>query len=182
MTISDWLVIAAIIIAPIIAVQIQKYIENRKASRDRKMQIFRSLMATRATTLSPRHVESLNLIDIEFHQDKKIVDAWKLLLDNFMNYPKDPNDPNFQTKLNACSERSSDLLTDLLYEMAKVLNFTFDKVHLKRGVYIPQGHTDIELEQTIIRRSLTDLFLGIKSLPITIVNRPDATETEKEKA
>lgn len=95
MTISDWLVIIAIIIAPILAVQIQKFIENRKVIKERKMQVFRTLMATRATSLSPLHVEALNMIDIEFHKDKKIVDAWKLLLDNFANYPKDPKDPNY---------------------------------------------------------------------------------------
>lgn len=180
MTISDWLVIIAIIIAPILAVQIQKFIENRKVIKERKMQVFRTLMATRATPLSPLHVEALNMIDIEFHKDKKIVDAWKLLLDNFANYPKDPKDPNYQTKLNSSAERSSELLTDLLYEMAKVLDYDFDKVHLKRGAYIPQGHADIELEQNFIRRSFVDIFLGGKSIPINIVNPPEQVETRRK--
>lgn len=74
------------------------------------------------------------------------------------------------------------MLTDLLYEMAKVLDYDFDKVHLKRGAYIPQGHVDIELEQNFIRRSLVDLFLGGKSIPINIVNPPEQTETTKTKA
>ena len=60
MTISDWLVITAIIIAPVLAVQVQKYIESKKEKRNRKMQIFTNLMATRATPLYPIHVESLN--------------------------------------------------------------------------------------------------------------------------
>jgi len=104
MTISDWLVIIAVIVGPILAVQIQKFIENRNTIKERKMHIFKTLMATRATTVSPLHVEALNMIDIEFHNDNKIVDAWKLLLDNFMNFPKNPKDPNYQTKLR-CQRR-----------------------------------------------------------------------------
>lgn len=63
MTISNWLVITAIIVAPILAVQIQKFIESKKEKRARKIQIFKALMATRATPLSPLHVEALNMID-----------------------------------------------------------------------------------------------------------------------
>ncbi|HLA37226.1 MAG TPA: DUF6680 family protein [Candidatus Brocadiales bacterium] len=160
MTISDWLVIFAIIIAPVLAVQIQKFIENRKVIKERKMHIFRILMTTRATPLAPAHVEALNMIDIEFHKDKEIVNAWKLLLDHFANYPKDIQDPNYSTKLDSCAEKSNELLTDLLYEMAKALNYDFNKVHLRRGAYIPKGHADIEFEQNFILRSLTELFSG----------------------
>lgn len=177
MTINDWLIIAAMIIAPILAVQIQKFIEARKETKGRKIQIFRTLMATRATPISPSHVEALNMIDIVFYKDKKIVDTWKLLLDNFSNYPKDTKDTNYQTKLTASSEKSSDLLVDLLYEMAKSLNYDFDKVHLKRGVYIPQAHAVFNIEQDIIRRSLVEVFLGKKTVPINIVNQVDNGKT-----
>jgi hypothetical protein len=116
MTISDWLVIFAILAAPIVALQIQKYIEDRKEIRARKMQIFRTLMATRATRLDSKHVEALNMIDIEFFESKKITEAWKLLLDNFVNYPKDIKDPNYQVQLNLCVEKSNNLFINLLYE------------------------------------------------------------------
>ena len=81
MTISDWLVIVIILLAPLLAIQTQKYIENSREKKARKMKIFRTLMATRGNPLSPQHVEALNMIDIEFYENKKIVDGWKLLLD-----------------------------------------------------------------------------------------------------
>lgn len=172
MTISDWLVIFAILIAPVLAIQIQKFIEKRKETKTRKMQIFRALMATRATPLYPQHVEALNMIDIEFSENKKITEAWKLLLDNFANYPKDTKDQNYQTKLNSCMEKSSDLLVDLLYEMARSLNYSFDKVHLKRGAYIPKGHADYILDQEFIRRAFVGVLLGQVPIPIKVVNMP----------
>lgn len=182
MTISDWLVIFAILIAPILAIQIQKFIEARKEARGRKMQIFRALMATRATPLYPAHVEALNMIDIEFYKSTKVVETWKLLHDNFTNYPKDPKAKDYETKLSSCSEKSNDLLTDLLYEMSKVLGYSFDKVLLKRGCYIPKGHGDFQLEQDFIRRGLVHLLWGEKPLAIKVVeiqNVPPKQEVEQ---
>jgi len=179
MTISDSLVILAIVIAPILAVQIQKFIENRKEVRSRKMQIFRTLMATRATPVYAQHVEALNMIDIEFFENKKVTEAWKLLLDNFANYPQNPQDPNYQAQLNSCMEKSGDLLADLLYEMARSLNYSFDKVHLKRGAYIPKGHVDYILDQEFLRRSLVGVLLGQVPIPIKIVDIPnDKTQSQ----
>ena len=185
MTISDWLVIIAIIAAPIFAVQVQKIIETRKERGNRKMQIFKALMATRATPLYPSHVEALNMIDIEFYKEKKVVETWKLLNDNFANYPKDPNSKDYDSRLLSCSEKSNDLLTDLLYEISKVLGYNFDKVLLKRGCYMPKGHGDFQLEQDLIRRGLVQLLWGNKPLPIEVKevspaqNQKFENETEK---
>jgi len=177
MIISNWLVIVIILLAPLLAIQTQKYIENSREKKARKMKIFRTLMATRGNPLSPQHVEALNMIDIEFCENKKIVDAWKLLLDKYLDFPKDPKKPNFQSRLDSCVTKSNELLTDLLYEMAKSLNYSFDKVHLKRDVYMPRGHTDILIDQEIIRRSLVKVLLGQVPIPIKIIN----SENEGEK-
>lgn len=182
MTISDWLVILAIIVAPILAIQIQKFIEEKKEAKARKMQVFRALMATRATPLYPQHVEALNMIDIEFFGNKEITEAWKLLLDNFVNYPKDTKDQDYKTKLDACTEKSQDLLCDLLYEMAKSMNYNFDKVHLKRGAYIPKGHADYILDQEFIRRAFVGVLLGQVPIPIKVVNmRNEDVQTQENK-
>ncbi|MFH1997720.1 MAG: DUF6680 family protein [Patescibacteria group bacterium] len=181
MTISDWLAILAILLAPLLAVQVQKFIENRKDIKNRKLQIFKALMATRATPLYPAHVEALNMIDIEFYNDKKIVDTWKLMHDNFYNYPKDPKAQDYNARLTTCSEKSNDLLADLLYEMSIVLGYKFDKVLLKRGCYIPKGHGDFQLEQDFIRRSLVDLFIGSKPLPIKVVAEKEVKTEQTHK-
>jgi hypothetical protein len=180
MTISDWLVIIAILLAPLVAIQIQKYMENNREKRNRKMNIFRTLMATRGFPLNPQHVEALNMIDIEFYKNQKVVDTWKLLLDNYLNFPKDPKEPNFQSRLDACVKASNELLADLLYEMANALNYSFDKVHLKRGVYIPKGHTDIIVDQEIIRRSLVSVFLGQLPIPIKIINSKNEGKAKED--
>jgi len=64
MTISDWIMILAVFSGPIVAVQITKWLEHRKENRQRKLDIFKVLMATRAYGLSWDHVMTLNKIDL----------------------------------------------------------------------------------------------------------------------
>ena len=179
MTTNDWLTIIAIILGPILAVQIQNLIQRIKETKDRKEQIFKTLMATRAAPLYVSHVEALNLIDIEFYKNKEIVNAWKLLLDNLSNYPQNPDNEDYSARLSQCSERSNELLTDLLFEMAKVLGYKFDKVLIKRGCYIPKGHGEYQFEQDSIRKGLLQVLWNNKPIQISVAD-PKIPEPEKK--
>ena len=183
MNISDWLAILAILAAPIVALQIQKYIEDRKEIRARKMQIFRTLMATRTTRLDVKHIEALNMIDIEFFKNNKITEAWKLLLDNFANYPQNSNEENYKSKLSSCAEKSDVLFVDLLSEIAKSLDYKFDKVQLKRNIYIPKGQANIIMDQEFMRHAFVEVLLGKRSIPIKVIDvAKDDTVTQIRKA
>ncbi|MBU1863293.1 MAG: hypothetical protein KKH94_06505 [Candidatus Omnitrophica bacterium] len=181
MTISDWMVVVAIILAPLLAIQVQKFIENFKEAKGRKRKIFKILMATRTTPLSPSHVEALNMIDIDFYTDKKVVNAWKELLDNFANYPQNQNSEDYKTQIQISSDKSKELLTNLLYEMSIILGYNFDKTLIKRGCYIPIAHGLMEVEQAVIRRGLTQLFLGKACFPISLKGFPPEGEKKEEK-
>src|SRR6185295_6479127 len=84
-TISDWLTILAILIGPLVAVQLTRYLDNKKEVRERKLSVFKTLMATRAYNLSWDHVVALNRIDLEFDKrkpkERAVIDAWKAYLD-----------------------------------------------------------------------------------------------------
>ena len=64
--ITDIIMIIAIIVGPIIAVRITEKLRLKKDSRDRKVHIFRTLMATRSAPLAAMHIEALNLVELEF--------------------------------------------------------------------------------------------------------------------
>jgi len=91
-TISDWLMIGAVILAPLIAVRIEKLLERSRNKQDRKLMLFQTLWATRARIIDYRHVEALNMIDIEFvgKKYKGVRTAWKALLDHFLSIPQLP--------------------------------------------------------------------------------------------
>ena len=63
MTLTDILTILAVFLAPVVAVQVQKWLEVFREQRARKLWIFKTLMATRAATVSQEHVQALNMID-----------------------------------------------------------------------------------------------------------------------
>lgn len=168
MTIADWIMIAAVLLGPIIAVQLTRFLDNNKEIRGRKIRIFKTLMATRASTLSPHHVEALNRIDLEFHSkypdDKGVIDAWKAYLDLL----GDTTIPQEQWVI-----RRVDLLVELLHKMAQVLGYEFDKTHIKNSSYYPRGYGELEQDQAAIRRGMKELIEGRRVIPIIITNIPN---------
>ena len=71
MTIADWLMITAVFLGPIVAVRLTRYIDNQKEIKERKLEIFKTLMATRAYIVSWLHVEALNELTLSSIGSKK---------------------------------------------------------------------------------------------------------------
>lgn len=167
-TISDWLIIFATLLSPFIAVQASRYLDDRSEIRGRKLSIFKTLMATRAYTISWAHVEALNRIDLEFmkghKQEKDVVEAWKAYHDLLCN------DKLSQEQWES---KRADLLVELLHKMAVVLNYDFDKTHIKNSSYAPRYHSDTENEQAAIRRGLIQVLAGDRVVPMRVTNFPD---------
>ena len=134
--ISNWVMIAAVLAGPIAAVQIQKFLESRKEAKERRVKVFKDLMATRASTLAYQHVSALNLVGLEFHHKEfsKVISAWNVYLDHLNSFPND-----HEALGKVWADKCNDLLSDLLYEMGASLGFEFDKVHIKKGGIHPEG-------------------------------------------
>jgi hypothetical protein len=69
MKIGDVLMLFAVLLSPVIAVQIQVWLEVFREKRSRKLSVLQTLMATRtiAARVSPEHVRALNMIDLTFY-------------------------------------------------------------------------------------------------------------------
>lgn len=160
-SLESWLTIAAIITGPIAALVIQKYLEERRAKKDRKIKIFHDLMANRASRLSAAWVQALNGIETEFYGNSKIIEAWRVLVDHL--YAPEASDPS---KVEQWQASLTDTANDMLYEMGESLGYHFDKVTLKRNAYYPRGWGEIELEQHALRKKLLELLDGKRKLPI----------------
>ncbi|MGP9688126.1 DUF6680 family protein [Psychrobacter sp. AOP22-C1-C5] len=165
MGIADWLMIFAVLFGPIIAVQLTRYLDRIKEIRERKLNIFKTLMATRAYNVSWAHVEALNRIDLEFdHNNKKekaVIAAWKEYLDLLSNS---------SISSEQWSIRRVDLMVELLYKMANVLDYDFDKTHIKNSFYSPIAHGATEEEQAALRRGLLEVLEGTRQIPISFSN------------
>ncbi|MCW8194800.1 hypothetical protein F6455_08375 [Proteobacteria bacterium 005FR1] len=167
------LTLIAIILGPIVAVQVSQYLERNRQRRASREQVFKTLMRTRASRLSPARIEALNMIDVEFHgsgkQDKAVVDAWKL----YMNSLQD------------CSASSgpgqrNDLYLELLCKMGCSLGYRMDKTHIGSTCYLPQAHADLEGEERLIRSGLLGLLRGELAVPIQLIPTGEPVEAAQQ--
>jgi len=168
MTLTDVLMILATALSPVIAVQVTRYLDDRNEERGRKLRVFKTLMATRAYSISPAHVEALNTIDLEFSpkksSEKAVLDVWQQYLDHLGNLAMQPE---------AWNVRRVDLLVELLYAMGNAVGYDFNKTQIKNGTYSPTAHGKIEDEQTRIRAMTVELLEGKRVLPMYVTNLPE---------
>ncbi len=159
------LTIVAIIVGPILALRIQRQLDNEREKRNRKLWIFRTLMSFRATGLAPLFVQALNLIDVDFdannEKEKAVRNAWKVLLDHFGDIGRDGVQAN-------TTETTTRLKTELLMSMAKSLGYDFDEVQIKKGSYYPTGLGSVEEEQHALRRELLEVLDGKRRIPVGV--------------
>jgi len=155
---------------------VQKYLERWRDEHDRRNQIFKTLMATRAARLAPNHIEALNMINIEFPANhrryKKVRSAWKAYFTHLGE--KNPDDVQLQAVHFA---KRNDLFTDLLYEMGTALDYDFDKTDISKEVYSTVHQETLEIEGQIIRRKLVEILTGKAALPMAVVHVPNDPET-----
>lgn len=171
MELEDWITISAIIIGPILAVQAQKLIEAIRFKKQRRLNLFHTIMSTRATRVSNEHVAALNMIDIEFYgfnifgmkfqtpSQKSVTNAWK-------NYHDHLNLQCAKEQLPMWQERGDQLFTTLLYNMSNSLGYKFGEVQLKRDYYSPIAHGNLEQDQQLLRKALLELMAGTRALSI----------------
>lgn len=179
MTTSDWMIVCATLIGPIVAVQVQKAIERARDSRNQKSWVFHQLMATRAAQLSPQHVQALNMIDLAFYgkgpgrrskSAQKVLDQWKEYLDHLSDYAFRDRD------LDAWITKAQDMQVDLLVYIGNDVGFSFDRVQLKKGSYNPEAHGRLEEEQNKLRRLAIDVLQGTTPLAMNVVGFPTDDE------
>ncbi len=170
MSFDRWIAITsvlAILLSPLVALEIQKRLDDRRSERERKLTVFRRLMTTRATDIAPTHVEALNSIEVVFYAtkgpDKKVLDAWRIYI-NHTNTGMGEGDT-----ANRWVDKRRELLVDLLYEMGQNLGYDIDKVTIKNNAYYPKGHFEMETEQHALRKAALRVFSGDAPLVSTVV-------------
>ena len=167
MTLTDILMILATAVSPLIAVQVTRYLDDRNEIQGRKLHVFKTLMATRAYTLSPAHVEALNRIDLEFSvkipAEKAVLDVWQQYLDHLGIKGMDDQ---------LWGSKRTDLLVDLLFAMGQCLRYDFNKTQIKNGTYAPMAHGRIESEQERLRQLTLELLEGKRVMPMHVTNIP----------
>jgi len=170
-------VVIATLLGPILAVQAQKLLERGRERDARRRWVFRTLMTTRAATMSAAYVDALNATPVEFAGKGKalrdIVEAWKELINHLYT---DPAAQGWHGK-------REDLFIELMHRMSNFLGYDFGPAELRREVYRPKGHYDVEEKQSAILAGAAALLNGEKALPMEVRGWPvdmDAMAAQKK--
>jgi hypothetical protein len=153
--------IFAIIWGPIRAVKITRELDERRDKRARMYAVFSDLMKTRRAMLDGTRISALNLIELEFYGNDKVVSSFREYARNLANYPDDPR------AIERHAETGDALFANMLKEMASVLGYEFDKDDLNRLSYFPRGVSE---HQDAIGRNaklMVEVLEGRRSIPIT---------------
>jgi hypothetical protein len=153
--------IFAIYYGPIAALKMQRTFDATKQDRQRKEEIFRAIWVTRSTPMHFRHVEALNLIDLDFVNQPAVIAAWNLYHDHLSLRPQPDN----------WGDRRVELLTDLLYEIGKSLGYNYDKVLLMRHWYRPELHGMLDEMELAWRTGFAAMMKGEHALPVRLVEQ-----------
>lgn len=175
------LTIIAIVVGPIAAVLVTRWVDRQREQHQRRMDIFRTLMRTRRAPMSAEHVGALNLIEIEYAGDREVISCWKALFSHFGTQHARGDGEQIREGLSPEESGSRErrfgerltgerlrLLAKLLHAMARRLGFKIEQLEIFEGGYGPQGWQDIETEQTVVRRFVVELALGRRTLPIGV--------------
>lgn len=176
MNIDTWAVVVATLFGPILAVQAQKWLERRRSVRDRKEQVFSTLMATRNDRMSVDHVRALNMIDLVFDSRSSrdpewpVHNAWKTYIDHLNENPLDKPE---SVQLQMYGIRDGHFYT-LLERMSEALGYTFDRAVLKGHGYSPTGFGTVATELETVRHGLISILGGKSALKMEVTNLPSA--------
>ena len=187
MNVADWLVILSVLFAPLLAVQVQRRLDVLQETRRRRQGLFETLMATRAARLSHRHVEALNMIDIEYYGSHRLGQKWqsryeKAVCGAWKSYRDHLNTAFDQSQLAAWTRSGDELFTKLLLSIGTGLGYGFDSVELRRGVYSPKAQGDEEAWQHWLRYTIGQLLDGKRSLAVEIRDRNVPDEENEDNA
>lgn len=166
-----WIYIIAVLLSPLIAVQISVWLQHRHEDHQRKLWVFKTLMSSRASRLSDNHVTALNMIDIEFYgrskKSKAVIEAWKAYLHHLST----------GTVSEVWRDKQNELFMDLLSRLAEALGYHFEKTELKQTSYWPHGLNEINEDMSRIRKGVLSIVEGRSPLLVTTPNKsgPEGT-------
>ena len=134
--------VAAVLIAPIVAVIVGQKLQDRSQKRKDKMEIFRVLMMNRGIGWTADTVRALNIIDIAFSDDSTVRTRWKEYYNQLcIQAPNDMQRKQIQ-------EAQDKLLEAMARSLGYKEQVTWETI---QNPYIPKGMWDAMQQQQNIQ-------------------------------
>ena len=160
--------IFALVYGPLVAAFWLSSRAKAAAEKSENIAVFRTLWANRshADHSTLLRFESINLVPVVFHGDKKIHKCWSLYIDAVRVLPWD----------DTAIENAQKVYLNLLKSIANYLKYKFSPDDLNRGYY-PTANEIIFEEEQMIRKGLVKLLSNGQPLPIAVKEFPQPDDS-----
>ena len=142
----------------------------------------------------PDHVGALNLVEIEFHDHPAVIEKWRKLYEHLGTPHQKRSDEEIRETMPEHEKRERtnrywlrlgqerhEILAALLHAIGKVSGFSkMEQLEIFKGGYTPQGWTDVEFEQTAVRRLFAEIYLGIECSPSVFFTFQDSKNRNRQ--
>jgi hypothetical protein len=129
-------------------------------------------MSTRKMAISQEHVGAINLIEVEFHGVKPVIEAWSAYLTH-LNTPNPPGSATAQ--IEAWEARRNELLALLLVKIAAYLGVSKGEIEIMHGGYAPRGWATTDARVGAIQEYAIRLSRGEAVLPVSAAQQQTPT-------
>ena len=129
---SELVTLVGIIVGPIVAVAMTLLVETRRRQRDSKIQIMRMILNTRHLPADPSYNAAINLIPVEFNNDKKVMSTWKDYISHVRVKPSDEN-KNGHDIFTIAKQ------TTMIFQLMKNLGFHLSETEIQTSAYASEG-------------------------------------------
>ena len=129
---SELVTLVGIIVGPIVAVAMTLLVETRRRQRESKIQIMRMILNTRHLPADPSYNAAINLIPVEFNNDKKVMSTWKDYISHVRFRPSDEN-KNEHDRFTTAKQ------TTMIFQLMKNLGFHLSETEIQTSAYASEG-------------------------------------------
>jgi hypothetical protein len=161
LTPKDWVGTIALFLSAIIAVLIGQYLQDRKIKTQAKEWLFRTLFSLRGQPVNHNYVNALNQIDIVFHKNKNVLDAWHKLYDSLNEVGISDRMKSDEVFRIAKNKEWDKLRHEIIFQMASVVGYDLKVMkpeHLLNPSYSPEGHAFAENFEWDLKAAAKEFF------------------------
>jgi hypothetical protein len=136
MKLNDWLTLIAIVLGPITAVGVTLWIEKTRRVRERRLYVTRMLLMTRHLPADPQYNAAINLIPVEFHDQPKVIEAWRTYHERVREHVDPSLQADHQRRLSAAQ-------SGMIFEILRSAGLTnLSEGDIQTQAYVSQGFVD----------------------------------------
>lgn len=155
MTTAELINLAAIFVGPVVAVGITLWIEERRKTRDSKINVLRMLLATRHLPSDPGYQVAIQLVPVEFNKCPAVLKAHE----EFLAAANTPTDGKNDDQI---GRNTRTKLVRMIFEMTKAAGLNLRETDIDTGSFGSRGFYERDAILTDSQKAMREIAEVLK--------------------